>query len=441
MSRSKIFSFIVQMSSILILVLYPVLVYASTVSDTDCTAEFDSGTDSDTQCSSGQVELDATGKTNGSGNFTSRIFNGGSSLTWSTIAWTPYQPYMKELPDSKAIESAYGVGNLNMTNNLLLLHLNESSGATSFTDSSGSLNTGSCDNGSGKCPTVTTSGKFNNAFTFDGGNDEIQLASQAVSSLIGAQFTIAFWFNPGGTQDRPTFGFAGSGSANKSNPVASYDSFINIGNGSSWQLLTAFPDAAINTWTHYALVDDGSDYVAYVNGIEVSRDPISVNPTSATNRVFTIGESGFSAALAQWTAGSFDEFVIFSEGLAGDDILAMYKRGANLLKFQVRSCDDGACSGENFIGPDGSTGTYYSELTDASNALPSKTLSNVLDNQYFQYKAFLETSSTTLTPALLDVTITYASSIGVPEFSDGVYVATMLFVIFYIAQRKEKIFQ
>ena len=64
-----------------------------------------------------------------------------------------------------------------------------------------------------------------------------------------------------------------------------------------------------------------------------------------------------------------------------------------------------------------------------------------MDNQYFQYKAFLETSSTTLTPALLDVTITYASSIGVPEFSDGVYVATMLFVIFYIAQRKEKIFQ
>ncbi|MDP3882921.1 MAG: hypothetical protein Q8Q48_02610, partial [Candidatus Staskawiczbacteria bacterium] len=84
---------------------------ASTLAD-DTQAEFDAGTYSDTQFDAGNswVELDATGLTNGSGNYTSSVKDAGGSSSWDTIAWVPERPTGKELPDSAASETAYNSG-------------------------------------------------------------------------------------------------------------------------------------------------------------------------------------------------------------------------------------------------------------------------------------------------------------------------------------------
>ncbi|MDP3899451.1 MAG: hypothetical protein Q8Q23_00010, partial [bacterium] len=88
-----------------------VRVSADTLAD-DTQAEFDAGTYSDTQFDAGNswVELDATGLTNGSGNYTSSVKDAGGSSSWDTIAWVPERPTGKELPDSAASETAYNSG-------------------------------------------------------------------------------------------------------------------------------------------------------------------------------------------------------------------------------------------------------------------------------------------------------------------------------------------
>lgn len=80
----------------------------------------------------------------------------------------------------------------------------------------------------------------------------------------------------------------------------------------------------------------------------------------------------------------------------GDDII-WYNAVPNIeVKLQARSCDDAICAGENFIGPDGTAGTYYTTTGEALNAV---------NNQYFQYKAYLISNDNINTPELQSVTI------------------------------------
>ncbi len=99
----------------------------------------------------------------------------------------------------------------------------------------------------------------------------------------------------------------------------------------------------------------------------------------------------------------------------------MYRRGAQRIKFQIRSCDDSSCSGESFVGPDGLTTSFYSETTTSTITLPSKTITSMSRNQYFQYRAILETSSSTLNAELKSVTLanTGAGVAGVTVTQSG----------------------
>ncbi|MCA9388504.1 hypothetical protein KC644_01955, partial [Candidatus Berkelbacteria bacterium] len=67
------------------------------------------------------------------------------------------------------------------------------------------------------------------------------------------------------------------------------------------------------------------------------------------------------------------------------------------LTLQVRSCDDAACSGEVFVGPDGTSGTVFT--TPGGEAL------NLPDNRYVQYQVVLTTTDGVFTPQLTQVTI------------------------------------
>ncbi len=185
------------------------------------------------------------------------------------------------------------------------------------------------------------SGLVGQALSFDG-NDEVTLPSQPVASLIGATFTIEFWANPGDTPDRPTFGFAGSGQSEPTNPLASYDGALNFGDGvGGFQSLAALPVASANTWTHYAIVDDGTHYRVYVNGTLVQSEVIDVTPAHSNPRMFVLGQSGFPAPFASFYTGRIDEFTIYARGLTASEILGIVNAG-----------DAGKCSAQDTQPPE-----------------------------------------------------------------------------------------
>lgn len=75
--------------------------------------------------------------------------------------------------------------------------------------------------------------------------------------------------------------------------------------------------------------------------------------------------------------------------------------GANGARFQIATNNDNATW--NFIGPDGTPGTYYTTSNSNINSVNN-------NSEYLRYKVFLETASTTWTPDIADVYITFASS-------------------------------
>ena len=90
------------------------------------------------------------------------------------------------------------------------------------------------------------------------------------------------------------------------------------------------------------------------------------------------------------------------------------KTGALNVTFQIRSCDDVACSGETFVGPDNTSLTYFTNAT-------LNTLNETLtpNNTYFQYKAFFNTEDQNYSSMLFNVTVGYTDTDSTPPtFTD-----------------------
>ncbi len=434
--KKKILSLISLVT--LFVLMFPLVVLADFSDSNNSSNGFGGGANSNTQWDSGNswLELDSTGLESGSGTFTSRIMDSGGFVRWPTLSWVPTYPSNKELPNNATTETSYSSGNIDMSFDTVLLHFNESGSATSFIDSSGRNYNSSCSGDS--CPSATT-GLFNGAFNFDGQNDEVDIPAMSKSELFGGvNFSLSFWVNPGSTPDKPTFGFLGSGGYNANNPFASYDSWLSVGNGSTYQLLPALPDAPANKWSNYVIVSDGTDYIVYLNGVEKSRTAITFSPEGFASRQFVIGRSGFGSDYDDWFNGKIDDFTIIKRAFSQSDAAGIYNRGIARLKFQVRSCDDDVCSGESFVGPDGTSGTYFSELTNQSVGLPSKNISQIsIANRYFQYKAFFENDdpAATVAPQLMSVSVATGfagDNAHIPEFSNYVYVFTVAASLLYM---------
>lgn len=108
-----------------------------------------------------------------------------------------------------------------------------------------------------------------------------------------------------------------------------------------------------------------------------------------------------------------DEAALWSRALSDAEVLTLYRRGANRVKFQVRNCTSSTCADiPAWQGPDGTAATWFTELNN--NQLPLTGLGNVLTgspsmlwsdfpsiikiNRYMQYKFTLETDNVTYSP-------------------------------------------
>lgn len=362
----------------------------------DTSAEFSAGTFSSTQWDSANswVELTSAGQISGSGTYTS-VIRGASnaSTSWTNLSWQTERPTYRELPGGGITESVYSSGNAVMTSNQLLFHMNDGVGSTSFADSSGNSANGSCS--SSACPTYTSVGKLGGAFIFDGIDDSINLSIPNPTTAV----TVAAWFKPLGVPKNSYHIIFGPWNVEIS--VHATRGKIRTGiqtTAVTRRVFESGPSVLDGKWHHLAMTYDGSTLIAYVDGVQTGQTSVTGNLTYGPRFI----GNWYNSYVAN---GVIDEAVIFSRDLSGVEISDMYKRGALEVKYQVRSCDDSVCSGENFIGPDGTASTYYAQSENSSGGLPTVSLSNISTNKYFQYQATLETDSSAISPELSSVSI------------------------------------
>lgn len=364
-------------------------------------AGFGGGTDNETQWdgTNNWLELTATGQTNGSGDFISRVMDAGAVAAWNSISWTPQRPLYKELPDNEGVESAYPTGNADMTGNVLLMHMNEASGT--IVDHSGEGN-----NGTNSGALYSQTGKFNTALSFDGLNSYVDCGSNA-SLRLTTGGTIEAWIYPlsagengyGRIVDK-SVNSTGAGSGYEFDVEGTNNLGLNI-KAQAVDLHTTSGVLTLNAWNHVAATFDGAYWKIYSNGVEVASKSSAVLPPDVAATVRIGNRAGYTDRTFD---GTIDEVAIYNRPLSGPEILDHYKRGALRLKYQVRSGSTNPPTG-NYIGPDGTTGTYYSELSNSTTGLPSLSLTNVNNNQYFQYKAYWETDNSSYSPELKSVVI------------------------------------
>lgn len=369
------------------------------------------------------------------GTFSSRIIDVGTSTSWTSLAFTGSQPFFKELPNSDGIETGYTAGNADMSNTTLLFHMNEAAGATTFTDNSGASTNFTCSGND--CPTAGGLGVFNKSVefttTYAGGSyDRISVnsfnpAGYSALSVEGWVYLKSYLTTnqdnvshiivkeTGVSEDcTTTTVFRLDVFNNHTSSAASYRRKLEFGVNTTSGRSSAVSanDVPLGQWVHVAGVWNGSTIQTYINGVA---DGTSANRTGTLPSYTSDTNIGIRAtcsseySLQHLTAlnGKIDELAVYDRALSSSEITAHFRRSANRLKFQVRSCDDAACSGESFVGPGNSTTTYFSELSSTA-LTPTTSLifaNAVTSNRYFQYNAFLESMVTSSVPEVSSISI------------------------------------
>jgi hypothetical protein len=378
-----------------------------------------------------------------SGNFTSRIFSSVDSYaSWSNLGWVTTLPFFKPLPDyaGGAVESessTAGSGYSSLASSSLmsgiagLWHLDEpsgTSGANSVVDRSGSGN-----DGEPSSVTFGAPGEFGSAATFNGSSSSISIADS--SSLRPSNLSLSLWFQ-GGNQG----GFITL--LGKPGPAfSSYSVYTGASGGLTFYIgtTTAYylsADAGAGVWDyrwHHAVgTYDGTYIRLYVDGALVGAPVMETTPIGYNTSSLFIGNYDGGALFFN---GSIDEVALWGRALSATEVLQLYRRGANRVKYQLRPCADSACAANpSWQGPDGTNQTYFSESLNNSGqasysgqslswggdptsaytvltSLPAMLFSNFSDisglatavNPYFQYRAVLESDDAS-------TSCTYASS-------------------------------
>lgn len=355
-----------------------------------------------------------------------------TSSTWSSLSWESTLPFGKELPDysgSVQNETSASYSSLSsdtlMTNILGVWHLNETTtgtapGGKDFADDSGNSLHGT------KVGSMTLGkeGRLSKAVNFSGGG--ISLGNSA-SLNFTTDFSVAFWFK---SQDQGGGRIFSSGFWGNSSGVLieTYNRSLwfkigcNGGANSSCLSIGTTNIFADGAWHHGVALWDKTNNKAriYVDGKlqpiakesgycgTISSDELSTTACAATLNAtrteLNVYISTVDGSQAPYR-GLIDEVAVWKRVISATEVKELYRRGANRLLFQVRSCAATSCAGEAWRGPDGTNQTFFSELNNNTSALNGtgtvKTTSAALSfsdfaslgvtaKRYFQYRYIME---------------------------------------------------
>ncbi|MBX3034048.1 MAG: LamG domain-containing protein [Bdellovibrionaceae bacterium] len=298
-----------------------------------------------------------------SGMYTSPVFDMGGETPWEHLKIITTRPYGKELPGVSGSELAADYDNADttlMAGLVGLWHLNEvpTGAADEIKDSSGLGHHGTNFN----AQSVTT-GRFGRALKFNANNDRVVVADHDDFDNTD-KLTISVWVHPTDlTGTRGVISKRVSGSSEAAWGIYFASGALTIDIDGINNRFAANKTFAVGNWYHVVIVYDGTKtqtqrVSVYVDGAldKVAEEASAAIPNTASD--LQIGRLGGSASLI----GTLDEVAIWRRALTLTDVQSLYRRGANRLLYQVRSCDDAACDTETWMGPDGKDTSHFSEL-------------------------------------------------------------------------------
>ena len=201
--------------------------------------------------------------------------------------------------------------------------LDESVGATSFVDSSGHGNTGTC-SGSG-CPTMGVAGKVGTAASFNGN----QILIPDSSSLRLNQFTVALWVFPTQVKSnyQPLVVKEDSAGNNRNYGVFLAPNTLEV-RYAVWASDCATKFAAnsvgqltLGVWNHIAFTYDGNTEKLYLNGV---LDNSNAAPTSSLCQAAVPVKLGMETSAFLPFSGILDEVHIYSNALGAAAVGGLY---------------------------------------------------------------------------------------------------------------------
>ena len=362
----------------------------------------------------------------GFGLFVSATFDtGDKNAVWESLSWIPNAPQGRPLPELGAADSGYAEGGIDMRNNILLLHLDESAATQDAPvfDKSGEGHEGRIILDGETATSI--GGEFNRALDLD---------RDAWVSLDGnyfdfgtSDFTYSVWvkmrpcaesndnriaMGGAGTNDRPHMWIGslcpetclgGDGAFmnflddSRNGPTLNVCSGINLGDGD---------------WHHLAGVKRGHTAPAalvhlYVDGKEVDATSYDFGANSFTYNAGEVRLGSFNLNDPQYhTSIVVDEAAIWKRALSDVEITSLYRRGAASIGFQIRVCAE-ACGTEEFVGPDGTGATFFREtdLTGESGSQVGNLSALGLVGSRAQYRARFSTADPAYSPGLRKVSL------------------------------------
>jgi hypothetical protein len=265
---------------------------------------------------------------------------------------------------------------------------------------------------------TTGPGKFGNAaYLGPAGTSYVNITNPSSALNSSKNLTVSGWF-------KRTATFANQKIANRYNQWNLFNDYggsgllyfyLNLCNCTSYSPNTwTFVSSknkymAYNTWYHFTVTYDGALLKLYVNGVLDSQTTKSGTIRAETGPLY-IGYYNGDAWGTGYYSGSLDEFAIWNRTLSAAEVRQLYRRGANQIRYQVRTCASNDCSDQSsttnlgWKGPDNTAGSYFSELYNTTSnvlggaaltGLPTMNFSNfgslsLSTNRYFQYRAILE---------------------------------------------------
>jgi hypothetical protein len=379
----------------------------------DSAAEFNKGTHSGTAYNNGMLSLEPN-KT--SGTYESNIFDAGVSSPWTSMLWQTSVPFLKELALTSDAIGDYPGLSAGLSSNLVgLWHFNET---TPYTGTLGEIKDSSGRNRHGYSASGTVTqgpnGRFNRDLVFNTYN---VIRAVIPNPVVGARsnMTFSLWVKSppitvdpaiqsnqfqimtmGGGAGRAWFFQSFSGQtptfcANTYFGTPTSDYYFGCESG------TQFPTAD-NQWHHLVATYNRTGFAKfYLDGKFISQTNISASANIDWDAVtdLTLGEFPYQQRQFK---GEMDELAVWARELSASEVLHVYRRGANRVQMQVRSCDDKNCSGETWSG-------YFSELNNSSANSANINL-NVSNNRFFQYRILLESDDKNNLPAVSSLSVT-----------------------------------
>jgi hypothetical protein len=284
------------------------------------------------------------------GHYESPIIDLGTSGSWTNLDAITTLPFMKELTNTSESSSDYSSLSGDLSSGLIgYWPLNEvlanSVGGDDFEDRSNSSNNGQ----ETSVLSYGQTGILDKAVMLSGGSITIG-SSNSYISVNNQNFSFSTWFNASTIANAGTIGnrfiSIHRGSTARSSfavGVGSSDKikFYNFGDVSTTSLVRTIQK---NKWYHFIITYNGTCFQSYLNGQAI--DSCFIKPLQAGGS-YLAEIAGFNGSFELFQ-GLMDDVAIWNRALTANETQQLYRRGANRIKYQVKSCVDSSCNCKSF---------------------------------------------------------------------------------------------